>query len=66
MRRIASFVLENHLPVSWITYESIVEEGQRESFVRLLDEWGLDPSKRPAIRDENRKYLVSDAPIGKS
>lgn len=62
IRRIASFVLENNLPVRWVTYESIAEPGQRESFVRMLGEWGLDTSKLPEIRDENRKYLTTPPP----
>jgi tetratricopeptide (TPR) repeat protein len=57
LRRIASFVLENNLPVRWITYESLVDPQQRESFVRVLKEWGLDPSHLPEFRDENEKYL---------
>jgi tetratricopeptide (TPR) repeat protein len=57
LRRISSFILENNLPARWITYESIVDENQRESFKRVLSEWGLDATKLPEIKDENAKYL---------
>jgi tetratricopeptide (TPR) repeat protein len=69
MRRISSFVLENNLPARWITYESIVDESQRESFKRVLAEWGLDASKLPEIKNENAKYLkdqsVAASPAGR-
>ncbi len=58
LRRIASFVLENNLPVRWITYESIVDPQQRPTFLRVLEEWGLDTSRLPEISDENAKYLL--------
>jgi tetratricopeptide (TPR) repeat protein len=57
LRRISSFILENNLPSRWITYESIVDEIQRESFKRVLSEWGLDATKLPQIKNENAKYL---------
>jgi hypothetical protein len=57
LRRIASFVLKSNLPVRWLTYESIVVEQQRESFKKVLQEWGLDASKLPTIKDANQKYF---------
>jgi hypothetical protein len=62
MRKIAVFCAANHLPVRYITYESLVHHFG--ALAATLADWGLKLTAPPeTIRDENKKYLPNQSGV---